>query len=144
MTTWTDVSSSASAAGPRLDTAGEQVADGMLTAAAVLAQGSLRDRPLLTHEQAVEVVGLFKLLANETRLRLIHALDRAGELTVTELAAAVGSSQQAVSNQLQRLLARRNGKNVHYRIVDPCVTSLLTFGVCLNEQTQPPDQPPSP
>jgi len=126
------------------------VADGMLTAAAVLAQGSLRDRPLLTHEQAVEVVGLFKLLANETRLRLIHALDRAGELTVTELAAAVGSSQQAVSNQLQRLvdrrilLARRNGKNVHYRIVDPCVTSLLTFGVCLNEQTQPPDQPPSP
>src|SRR6266496_3584868 len=120
MTTWTDVSSSASAAGPRLDTAGEQVADGMLTAAAVLAQGSLRDRPLLTHEQAVEVVALFELLANETRLRLIHALDRAGELTVTELADAVGTSQQAVSNQLQRLVdrrilvARRNGKHVHY------------------------------
>jgi ArsR family transcriptional regulator, lead/cadmium/zinc/bismuth-responsive transcriptional repressor len=121
-----------------------------LGAVAVLQQGSLRDRPLISHDQAADVVALFKLLANQTRLRLIHALDRAGELTVTELAEAVGASQQAVSNQLQRLVdrrilsARRDGKHVHYRIVDPCVTGLLTFGVCLNEQTQPTDQPTSP
>jgi DNA-binding transcriptional ArsR family regulator len=136
MSTWTDVSSPATAE--------------TLGAVAVLQRGSLRDRSLITQEQAGEVVALFKLLANETRLRLIHALDRAGELTVTELAEAVGTSQQAVSNQLQRLVdrrilvARRNGRHVHYRIVDPCVTSLLTLGVCLTEQTQPTDQPTPP
>jgi len=134
-------------AGPRPNPAGAQLADDTLGAVAVLARGSLGDRPLITHEQAGEVVALFKLLANETRLRLIHALDRAGELTVTELADAVGTSQQAVSNQLQRLVdrrilaARRDGKHVHYRILDPCVTGLLTFGVCLNEQAQPSYQP---
>ena len=38
---------------------------------------------------------------------------------------------QAVSNQLRRLVdrgilaSRRNGSNIHYRIVDPCVTVLL-------------------
>jgi DNA-binding transcriptional ArsR family regulator len=44
---------------------------------------------------------------------------------------------QAVSNQLQRLVdrrilaARRQGNNVFYRVVDPCVTSLLELGLCL-------------
>jgi len=41
---------------------------------------------------------------------------------------------QAVSNQLQRLVDKailsnvRNGTNIHYRIVDPCIMSLLDQG----------------
>jgi DNA-binding transcriptional ArsR family regulator len=102
---------------------------------------ALAERPLLSSEQAGDVVGLFKVLANDSRLRLLHALERAGELCVGDLAEQVGMRPQAVSNQLQRLLdrrilaARRQGNNVFYRIADPCVPSLLDLGLCLIEET---------
>src|SRR3954452_10327668 len=67
---------------------------------------ALHERPLLTPEQAAGLMTVFKVLANDTRLRLLHALARAGELCVTDLAAAVNMRPQAVSNQLQRLVDR--------------------------------------
>ena len=82
---------------------------------------------------------VFKVLANDTRLRLLHALAREGEVCVSGLAEALGMNAQAVSNQLQRLSAqgivgfRREGIQVFYRIVDPCVTALLDHGLCLAE-----------
>jgi DNA-binding transcriptional ArsR family regulator len=85
---------------------------------------------------------LFKVLANDTRLRLLHSLARAGELCVSDLAEAIGMKPQAVSNQLQRLAdrgilgSRRQGTSIHYRIVDPCVTSLLDLGLCLAEDSE--------
>lgn len=85
---------------------------------------------------------LFKVLASDTRLRLLHALVRSGELCLTDLAEQVGMSPQAVSNQLQQLVAKgilggtRNGNNVHYRIVDPCVVNLLDQGLCLTEDAR--------
>ena len=96
-------------------------------------------RPLLTPIQAGGLASVFKVLANDTRLRLLHAIVRAGEMCVTDLAAAVGMKSQAVSNQLQRLTDlsilthRRDGKNIIYRLVDPCVKSLLDQGLCLME-----------
>lgn len=97
----------------------------------------LARRPLLPAAKAARLMRLFKVFANDTRLRLLHALARSGEVRVTDLARAVGLKPQAVSNQLQRLVdrgilaARRNGANVHYRIVDPCVAILLDRGMCL-------------
>jgi DNA-binding transcriptional ArsR family regulator len=94
-------------------------------------------RPPLTSSQAGELMALFKVLANDTRLRLLHALVCHGELTMSGLAAVLGMKPQAVSNQLQRLLdrrilaSRRQGNNVYYRIVNPCVTDLLDRGLCL-------------
>ena len=82
---------------------------------------------------------LFKVLASDSRLRLLHAIARAGEVRAGELAAAVGMTQQAASNQLQRLVdrricaARRSGTSVLYRIVDPCVLNLLGYACCLLE-----------
>jgi DNA-binding transcriptional ArsR family regulator len=72
-------------------------------------------------------------------LRLLHALVCRGEMCVTGLAEVLGMKAQAVSNQLQRLLdrrilaARRQGNNVYYRIVNPCVIDLLDRGLCLVE-----------
>lgn len=66
-------------------------------------------------------------------------LVREEELGVNELAAAVGMKPQAISNQLQRLAAqgivesRRNGNQILYRILDPCVPALLDQGLCLAE-----------
>lgn len=102
----------------------------------------LGGRELIDPESAAELEVLFKVLANDTRLRLLHALVRAGELCVSELAEAVDMKPQAVSNQLQRLVDRgilgskRNGTNIHYRIVDPCVTNLLDRGLCLLEDAK--------
>ena len=103
---------------------------------------SLAARELLTEAQAVELRGTFKVLASETRLRLLHALERSGELRVSELGAAVGMAPQAVSNQLQRMAdrgivaARREGSSIIYRVADPCVTALLELGLCLAEEAR--------
>lgn len=100
---------------------------------------ALRQRPLLTPIQAGGLAAVFKVMANDTRLRLLHAIVRADEVCVTDLAAAVGMKPQAVSNQLQRLsdlgilTHRREGKSIIYRLVDPCVMTLLDQGLCLME-----------
>jgi ArsR family transcriptional regulator, lead/cadmium/zinc/bismuth-responsive transcriptional repressor len=102
---------------------------------------ALGKRPLLDARQADELVRLYEVLANDTRLRLLHALERAGELCVTDLAAELGLRPQAISNQLQRLTdrrivaARRDGARIYYRIADPCVTGLLDLGLCLLEES---------
>lgn len=102
---------------------------------------TLTQRPLLSPIQAGGLAAIFKVLANDTRLRLLHALLRAGELKVTDLAATLGMKPQAVSNQLQRLsdlgivTARREGNSIFYRVVDRCVSGLLDQGWCLLEET---------
>jgi ArsR family transcriptional regulator, lead/cadmium/zinc/bismuth-responsive transcriptional repressor len=110
-------------------------------AAAYAGKVPLRERPLLGQDQADELVRLYKVLANDTRLRLLHAIERAGELSVTDLAAEVGMKPQAVSNQLQRLAdrrivaSRREGSRLFYRVADPCVTGLIDLAMCLLEET---------
>jgi DNA-binding transcriptional ArsR family regulator len=105
---------------------------------------SLADRPALSAEEAAGIANLFKVLANDTRLRLLHALARGGEVRVSDLAAQIGMTQQAVSNQLQRLVdqrilgTRRDGNSVYYRLLDACVPALLELGWCLLETTQTP------
>lgn len=102
---------------------------------------SLEERPPLSRNKGGELEGFFKTLGNRTRLQMLHALIRRGELCVTELAREVGMKPQAVSNQLQKLQSRgilaseRNGNNIHYRIVDPCVMGLLDLGLCLLEDS---------
>lgn len=103
-------------------------------------QPPLKQRALMSPIQAGGLAAVFKVLANDTRLRLLHALVRADELCVTDLAASLGMKAQAVSNQLQRLsdlgilASRRDGTNIHYRLVDRCVSGLLDQGWCLMEE----------
>lgn len=116
-------------------------------AAAKCAPPTLSERELLQPVKAGALAGTFKMLANDSRLRILHALARAGELCVTELATAVAMSPQAVSNQLQRLTdrkvvaARRDGLFVYYRLDDPCVVELLDLAFCLtfpHDEAEPP------
>ena len=103
------------------------------------APSAIEDRPLISDDQAAALMRLFKVFSNDTRLRLLHALVREDQLCVSDLAKAVAMKPQAVSNQLQRMVdrgivgSRRNGANVHYRIIDPCVAVLLERGLCLIE-----------
>ncbi len=101
----------------------------------------LSSRPLISIDEATGLERTFKVMANATRLRLLHALVKRPGLSVSELAEAVGMKPQAVSNQLQRLVDKgilanvRNGINIHYRIVDSCIMDLLDQGLCLTEDT---------
>jgi ArsR family transcriptional regulator, lead/cadmium/zinc/bismuth-responsive transcriptional repressor len=102
-----------------------------------LNQAKLEERPLISPEEAKELSNIFKIFANDNRLRLLHAMARAGEIRVVDLAAALEMKVQAVSNQLQRLAdkgfveAKREGQNFFYRIKNPCLPGILEFGLCL-------------
>lgn len=104
------------------------------------AKASLTERSLISCEQASELEALFEVLANDTRLRILHEIARHTEACVGDIAAAVEMKPQAVSNQLKRLLdkrivaARRDANNVFYRVVDNCVLILLERGLCLTEE----------
>jgi DNA-binding transcriptional ArsR family regulator len=98
---------------------------------------ALAERPLISGRQAADLVGLFKVLGNDTRLRLLHALHRGKEVPVGELADLVGMRPQAVSNQLQRLAdrgivaARRDGNRILYSIADACGNHVGCVAGCL-------------
>ena len=97
----------------------------------------IRQRPLITPGQAVDLMILFKVLANDTRIRILHHIVRSGEATVTDIAKTLGMKPQAVSNQLMRLsdtrmlVSRREGNNVFYRVENGCVAPLLDLALCL-------------
>src|SRR5262249_12985308 len=102
---------------------------------------AIQAHPLLEPDEAAQVVAMFKVFANESRLRILHSLTRTDELCVGDIAQTVGMSAQAVSNQLRRLVerrvvaTRRDGNYIVYRLIDPCVPGLLGLGWCLAEET---------
>ncbi|GBE02275.1 hypothetical protein BMS3Bbin06_00263 [bacterium BMS3Bbin06] len=102
----------------------------------------LKSRPLLTEDQAMALERTFKILANSTRLRILHALFLSEEICVSELAEILAMKPTAVSNQLQRLTfsgiieSRRDGNQIYYRVVDPCVVELLDSAWCLTEDAE--------
>jgi ArsR family transcriptional regulator len=78
--------------------------------------------PLLSTELEKELVQIFKLLSDETRLRILLYLARESELHVTALCDKLGQSQPAVSHHLALLRvaglieARRDGKHNYYSV----------------------------
>jgi DNA-binding transcriptional ArsR family regulator len=105
----------------------------------VAGRPALEERALLSFVDAVKVMALFKVLSNDTRIRMLHHLVRRGEASVTDIAKTLGMKPQAVSNQLQRLsdtgmvASRREGNNVYYRVKNGCVAPLLDLALCLME-----------
>ena len=112
--------------------------------AALSSRPPLSERPLLGFVDAVKVMALFKVLSNDTRIRILHHIVRSGEATVTDLAKTLGMKPQAVSNQLVRLsdtrmlTSRREGNNVFYRVQNGCVAPLLDLALCLMEDERKP------
>ncbi len=90
---------------------------------------------LLTADEAAALAGRFQLLADPGRLRMIYALLEAGELRVSDLAAAVDVSESATSHQLRQLRlaelvrSRREGRTIFYRVSDNHVRLLLDVAV---------------
>jgi len=91
----------------------------------------------LAVERAGELVQLFKLLADETRLKIIHYLMQKDELNVRTFCGLLHQSQPAVSHHLALLKlagildCRRDGKHNFYRLVPRRCQEFLNvvFGV---------------
>lgn len=85
-----------------------------------------------------EAADFFKALSNDTRMRIIWALDQQ-EMCVCDLASALDMTKSAVSHQLALLRAarlvrnRRDGKEVFYSLADDHVKKMLESGI---EHTQ--------
>ncbi len=83
--------------------------------------------------QLRERVASFKLLADETRLRVLSLLVQNGELNVTSLCDSLEQSQPAVSHHLALLrdagliCARREGKHNYYRCIPERVEAVAAF-----------------
>lgn len=79
----------------------------------------------LTSDSIKELVQLFKLLADETRMRILYFLHQADELNVLELCTLLDQRQPSVSHHLALLRVaglidmRRDGKHNYYRIERP-------------------------
>ena len=77
----------------------------------------------LPDDTARDLVQLFKLLADETRLRVLYFLMQREELNVRTLCELLGQSQPAVSHHLALLRVagiiecRRDGKHNFYHVV---------------------------
>lgn len=72
---------------------------------------------------ADDLVGLFAMLADKTRLQILYYLTQVTELNVGNLCELLGQSQPAVSHHLalmrrkQLIEMRRDGKHNFYRLV---------------------------
>jgi ArsR family transcriptional regulator len=80
--------------------------------------------PRISDELERNLIQVLKLLADETRLKILLSLAREGELHVSALCERLGQSQPAVSHHLALLRAagllgsRRDGKHNFYGLQD--------------------------
>ena len=86
----------------------------------------------LAPDEIVSLAQIFKALANETRLRILWALEE-NEMCVCDLAAMLRLTESAVSHQLrllrnlQLVRNRRNGVVLYYRLADNHVSQLINI-----------------
>lgn len=84
-------------------------------------------------DQLRDIAGLFKLLGDPTRARLLYGVLAAGEISVGELAAGSDVPETTVSHALRILRlagvvsGRRAGRNIIYRVSDDHVRNVLEF-----------------
>ena len=85
---------------------------------------------MLDSELLISISDFFKVLGDETRMKIIYALSHE-DLCVTDLAAALEMTQSAVSHQLKLLRmanqvkSRREGKSIFYSLDDQHVLDIL-------------------
>ncbi|MFV0466827.1 MAG: ArsR/SmtB family transcription factor [Lachnospiraceae bacterium] len=85
---------------------------------------------ILSNELVSKLSSFFKVLGDETRVRIIYALSQK-ELCVNDLSEILDMSQSAVSHQLKLLKmekqvkARRDGKNIFYSLDDQHVVTVI-------------------
>ncbi len=97
---------------------------------------ALAEAPFLLPSSPTEAELLgkyFRVLADPSRLRILDALDEAGELSVGELVERLDLPQPSVSNHLACLrwcgfvVARREHRTVYNRVADARVSEVISI-----------------
>jgi len=89
---------------------------------------------ILDEHSAAHVAELFRAFSDTSRVRIMSVL-LTGEKNVSALAELVGISESAVSHhmrslrQMRLVVARKDGKEVYYRLEDPHIITLFKQGV---------------
>ena len=89
---------------------------------------------ILDEHIAAHVAELFRAFSDTSRVRILSVLT-GREMNVSTLARAVGISESAVSHhmrslrQIRLVQARREGKEVYYRVEDEHIVTLFEQGV---------------
>jgi ArsR family transcriptional regulator, lead/cadmium/zinc/bismuth-responsive transcriptional repressor len=89
---------------------------------------------ILDEHSAAHVAELFRAFSDTSRVMILSALLN-NEKNVGALAELVGISESAISHhmrglrQMRLVTARRNGKEVYYRVDDPHIIALFKQGV---------------
>jgi DNA-binding transcriptional ArsR family regulator len=89
---------------------------------------------ILDEHSAAHVAELFRAFSDTSRVRIMSALVN-GEKNVNTLADLVGISESAVSHhmrglrQMRLVVARKDGKEVYYRVDDSHIIALFQQGV---------------
>lgn len=89
---------------------------------------------MLNEEEISDLSTLFKILGDNTRLKILHTL-KEQELCVTDICECVGMNKSAVSHQLRILKdhklvkGRRNGKEVYYSFDDDHIRTIFNYGM---------------
>jgi DNA-binding transcriptional ArsR family regulator len=89
---------------------------------------------LLADASVVALAETFKVLGDETRVRILDAVSRA-ELCVCDIASLLGLTDSAVSHQLRLLRGmrlvkpRREGRHIYYTLDDQHIVKLFEQGL---------------
>lgn len=89
---------------------------------------------VLNEHSAAHVAELFRAFSDTSRVRIMSVL-LDGEKNVSTLAGLVGITESAVSHHMRGLrqmhivTARREGKEVYYRMDDPHIITLFKQGI---------------
>ena len=89
---------------------------------------------ILDEHVAAHVAELFRAFSDTSRVRILSAIVEQ-EVNISTLAEMVGVTESAVSHhmrglrQMRLVTARRDGKEVYYRVDDPHIISLFQQGL---------------
>ena len=85
---------------------------------------------LLNDKLISNISSFFKVLGDETRVKILYALSQ-NEMCVSDISAMLDMSQAAISHQLKQLKlggqvkTRREGKSIYYSIDDDHVVDII-------------------
>jgi DNA-binding transcriptional ArsR family regulator len=92
------------------------------------------ERRVLDEREAIQLAELFRALGDASRVRVLSAIAE-GEQNVSAIAKVIGISESAVSHHLRGLRqmrlvrARKDGRQVYYRVDDEHVAALFNQGL---------------
>ncbi len=90
----------------------------------------------------IRMARVLKAVGNPARLKMLHRLGE-GDATVGELTEIAGLAQSTVSKHLAVLRSqgivddRREGSNVYYQLLTPCVLEFSTCATKVVEHSEP-------